>query len=93
MQVEYGVPLHVGLVVLLELELEGVEMQEYLVLVVLALPYLILFYSNLLCYQVIKFINYFIVLSHLLLIISNLFDHLTLTLALSMSPFCYNYYD
>ena len=39
--VQVDVPVTVGLVVLLELELEGVEVMEYLALVVLALPYLI----------------------------------------------------
>ena len=41
MQVVHVVPVALGLVVLLELELEGMEVLEYLVIAVLALPDLI----------------------------------------------------
>ena len=86
-QVDHIVPVSSGLSALLELELEGVEVLKHLVLVVMALPSLILFYSNLLCF---KFINYFKVF---ILIICDLLDHLVFTSALSLSLFCYNYYD
>ena len=100
MQVEHVVPVAVGLVVLLELELERVEVLEHLglgswlchILFILDLCYVFI-----LIYYAIKFINHSLFFSCLLLffyyIVSNLFDHLALTLALSFSPFCYNYYD